>query len=55
VNRARVAVAKAIRTALGRIDAQSGDVARHLDLAIKTGICCSYTPDRLRPVRWDLG
>ena len=54
-NRARVAVAKAIRVALSRIETQTPDLASHLDLAIKTGTFCSYNPDPLRPMRWDLG
>jgi hypothetical protein len=53
-NRARVAVAKAIRIALARVAEQQADLGRHLDLTIKTGTFCSYTPDPLRPLRWQL-
>jgi hypothetical protein len=53
-NRARVAVAKAIRVSLARIAEQSSDLAQHLDRAIKTGMFCCYVPDPLRPVAWEL-
>lgn len=54
-NRARVAVAKAVRIALARIDAHCGDLASHLRLTIRTGTFCCYVPDPLRPTAWDLG
>ncbi|MBX3026368.1 AAA family ATPase [bacterium] len=54
-NRARVAVAKAVRIALARIDTHCGDFASHLRLTIRTGTFCCYVPDPLRPTAWDLG
>jgi hypothetical protein len=54
-NRARIAVAKAIRIALARIAAQSPDLARHLERTIDTGTFCSYVPDPRQPIDWMVG
>jgi hypothetical protein len=54
-HRARVAVGKSIRIALAKIEAHSAGLGEHLSRAIKTGIVCSYAPDPLHPITWDLG
>lgn len=51
--RARVAVTKAIRTAIGRIVDTVPELGEHLDASITTGTTCSYRPPGDRP-RWRL-
>jgi hypothetical protein len=50
--RARVAVTRAIRTALARIREHSPALGAHLDRTIRTGSFCSYNPDPRVPVSW---
>ena len=50
--RARIAVRKAIATALTQIDRHAPDVARLLRDAVHTGVTCRYDPDPDRPVTW---
>ena len=50
--RARIAVRKAIATALTQIDEHAPDVARLLRDAIHTGVTCRYDPNPDYPVRW---
>ena len=53
--RARVRVTKSIRTAITRIKAVAPLLGRHLENSINTGSFCSYRPDPLSAVNWDLG
>jgi hypothetical protein len=52
--RARVAVTKAVRATLKRIDEIDPDVGQELAATIRTGTFCSYEPDRRRPVVWQV-
>ena len=52
--RARVAVRKAIATALDAIHSSDPVVARHLSARVRTGQWCSYEPDPDSPVEWRL-
>ena len=52
--RARVRVNKAIRSAIRRIGEQAPHLADHLARSIDTGLFCSYRPDPIRPVDWNL-
>lgn len=52
--RARVAVRKAIASAIGRIEAVDPTTAWLLKRTIITGGLCRYDPDPARPVRWVL-
>lgn len=50
--RARVAVRKAIASALERIEARDAALARLLRDTVHTGTACRYDPDPARPVTW---
>lgn len=50
--RARVNVARVIKAALLRIDAQSPELKHHLTSTVRTGTFCSYDPDPRLPVSW---
>jgi hypothetical protein len=50
--RARVAVRKAIASAIARIDKDAPDVGRLLRATVQTGHVCRYQPDPDRPVTW---
>jgi tetratricopeptide (TPR) repeat protein len=50
--RARVAVTRAIRTALARISKHHKLLGEHLDSTIRTGTYCSYHPDPRVATRW---
>ena len=52
--RARVAVRKAIASAIVRIEARDPALARLLRDTVRTGGVCSYTPQPDRPVHWIL-
>lgn len=52
--RARVAVRKAIASAIARIAAVDPTVGRMLEQTVRTGAHCRYDPDPDRPVRWVL-
>jgi non-specific serine/threonine protein kinase len=51
--RARLAVTKAIKTALAKIALVHPALARHLGATVRRGHCCSYTPDPRHPVVWE--
>ncbi|MDY0813047.1 hypothetical protein [Kitasatospora purpeofusca] len=53
--RARVAVRKAVVSALDRIAAQDSSLAGLLRDTVHTGASCRYDPDPARPVTWLLG
>jgi predicted ATPase len=50
--RARTAVTWRIRAAVRRIDEANRELGRHLRAAVRTGLWCSYAPER--PVAWQL-
>jgi hypothetical protein len=50
--RARVAVTKAIRATLKRINELDTDLGQELGATIRTGTFCAYEPDRRQPVTW---
>jgi hypothetical protein len=52
--RARVAVKKAITTAIDRIAAIDADLGSHLRSAVRTGLACSYEPDPGVQLTWVL-
>lgn len=53
--RARVAVRKAIATALDAIHTADPVVARHLTARVRTGLLCCYEPDPDAAIEWRLG
>ena len=52
--RARTTVTRSIRYALGRLEELHPVAAAHLDRHVRTGTYCSYAPDPLNPIRWQL-
>jgi hypothetical protein len=52
VERARVAVTKAVRATLKRIEEIDGELGAELVGTVRTGTFCAYEPDRRRPVTW---
>ncbi len=50
--RARGAVTRSLRYALGRLEEQHPDLGAHLARTVRTGAFCSYQPDPLAPVEW---
>lgn len=52
--RARVAVTKAVRATVRRIDEMNSVLGQELLATIRTGTFCSYEPDRRRPVSWQV-
>lgn len=50
--RARSAVTRSIRYALGRLAETQPVVAAHLEASVLTGTACRYRPDPLAPVTW---
>lgn len=52
--RARMAVARTIRYAIGRIAVQSPAMSAHLGNCVRTGTYCCYQPDPLVEVTWVL-
>ncbi len=50
--RARTAVARALRYSLQRLETAHPLAAAHLSRALRTGSFCSYSPDPTRPVDW---
>jgi hypothetical protein len=52
--RARVNVAKGIKTALAKIAEHSPLLEHYLGTSIKTGLFCSYTPPPFSPISWEL-
>lgn len=54
VERARINVTRAIRSAIARLAQHDPKLGRHLDSTVRTGTFCSYNPDPLTPVDWQL-
>jgi hypothetical protein len=52
--RARVAATKAIHSAVDRITVVEAPLARYLQLTVRTGLFCSYTPPSDDPRQWIL-
>jgi tetratricopeptide (TPR) repeat protein len=52
--RARQSVTKAIKGAIRRIGQQHGELGRHLDSTVHTGLFCRYEPDPVRPPPWQV-
>ena len=52
--RARTAVTRSIRYALGRLGEHHPALAAHLEQSVHTGIYCVYTPDPIAPLVWEL-
>lgn len=52
--RARVAVTRALRYAIRRLSEHDEALAGHLANSVHTGNYCSYRPDPLSPVAWNL-
>jgi tetratricopeptide (TPR) repeat protein len=52
--RARMSVAKAIRSAMTRIDACCPPLGQHLALSVRTGTFCSYEPDPGLAIAWSM-
>jgi tetratricopeptide (TPR) repeat protein len=50
--RARSAVTRAIRQALGRIRRHHPTLSDHLERTVRTGTYCVYLPDPGRPMKW---
>ena len=50
--RARVAVTRAVRQAIARIDEHNPQLGEHLNQAIRTGTYCAYLPDPRVTTRW---
>jgi hypothetical protein len=50
--RARVAVTRAVRSAMSRIAEHSALLGDHLEATIHTGTYCAYRPDPRAPFRW---
>jgi len=52
--RARSAVTRAVRQAVGRIREHHPPLGAHLDRAVRTGTYCAYLPDPHAPAAWTL-
>ena len=52
--RARTSVTRSIRYALKRLAEHHAPVAAHLEQAVHTGTYCTYTPDPLSPITWQV-
>lgn len=52
--RARTSVARSIRYAIQRLAEHHGTLAGHLQQSVRTGTYCSYSPDPLAPVTWEV-
>jgi hypothetical protein len=52
--RARTSVTRSLRYALRRLAEHHPMLATHLGQAVRTGTYCSYTPDPLAPVVWEV-
>ncbi|MGH9262585.1 MAG: hypothetical protein ACRD08_22230, partial [Acidimicrobiales bacterium] len=50
IERARKTVTGRIRDAIGRIERAHPTLGRHLQVSVRTGVFCAYTPER--DVRW---
>ena len=52
LERARLAVTKAIKIALARLDAAHPGLGRHLRATVRRGYYCTYLPDPRTPIAW---
>jgi len=52
LERARLAVTKAIKAALARIDAAHPELGRHLTATVRRGYACVYLPDPRSLIAW---
>ena len=52
--RARTSVTRSLRYALARLAEHHDELAAHLARAVRTGAYCSYQPDPVAPIVWDL-
>jgi hypothetical protein len=52
LERARLAVTKAMKIALARIDAAHSGLGRHLGATVRRGYYCVYLPDPQTPIAW---
>jgi predicted ATPase len=52
VQRARAAATYRLRSAIKRIGQVHPDLGRHLENSVRTGVWCSYRPER--PITWDV-
>jgi tetratricopeptide (TPR) repeat protein len=50
--RARQSVTKALKGTIRRIAREHGELGRHFDTTVHTGLLCRYQPDPLRPWHW---
>jgi hypothetical protein len=52
--RARTSVTRSLRYPLARIAEAHPELGGHLDRAVRTGTCCSYVPDPIAPLAWEI-
>lgn len=52
MERARVAVTRAIKSTLKRIEQEHPELGHHLATTVRTGNFCSYVPDDRFPIHW---
>ena len=52
--RARTSVTRSLRYALGRFAEHHPSLAAHLEQSVHTGTYCSYKPDPLAAIRWQM-
>ena len=52
--RARPNATRAIRAAIANLARANPSLGRHLEVAVRTGRSCSYTPDPRAPITWEL-
>ncbi len=52
--RARTSVTRSLRYALARLAEHHDELAAHLARTVRTGAYCSYQPDPVAPIVWDL-
>jgi tetratricopeptide (TPR) repeat protein len=52
--RARLNVSRAIRSAMARVAENHAGLGEHLELTIRTGLYCSYTPDPRLSLTWSI-
>jgi tetratricopeptide (TPR) repeat protein len=50
--RARTSVTRSLRYALDRLADHDHVLGEHLKTTVRTGSCCSYTPDPVAPISW---
>ncbi|WGY00574.1 hypothetical protein QI633_18750 [Nocardioides sp. QY071] len=52
--RARTSVTRSLRYALARVAQVHPELGGHLRRAVRTGTCCSYVPDPVVPLTWEV-